>query len=434
MMNNVLKSMALLCLFIQPAFAQSPAAPLDSIAESYVKLVLKVGLHNDDYVDFYYGPEEWKIAKAPESKEKYPLADLANEASSLIRRMESLPWAKNPSAREKFLLKQLLAVKAFINILQGTKYTFDEESQALYDVVPPHVAYSYYDSLLARLDGLLPGEGAIGERLEEYRDRFIVPHDKMIPVLETVTEKSRQLTHQYLDLPENEQVTSEYVTDKPWGGFCTFLGNAHSLVQLNTDLPYGIIGLMDQATHEVYPGHHTNFTLFEKCLVNDSGWVEFTVSPLYTPFAIIAEGIATNAIDIAFPDDDRLRYMREVLFPIAGFDPEEAEHYLEVNKARNQLSNVDIAIARDYLDGANDSLTTATLMKKYFGCSDEEADRLISFLDAYRCYWITYPIGYDLVNNYVLTATAGSDDPDLRWKTFKTLLTTPVTPSDLRVE
>src|SRR3989304_5197552 len=35
---------------------------MNNIAEAYVKLVLKVGQHDADYVDAYYGPEEWKPA------------------------------------------------------------------------------------------------------------------------------------------------------------------------------------------------------------------------------------------------------------------------------------------------------------------------------------------------------------------------------------
>ena len=33
---------------------------MNTIAEAYVKLVLKIGQHDADYVDAYYGPEEWK--------------------------------------------------------------------------------------------------------------------------------------------------------------------------------------------------------------------------------------------------------------------------------------------------------------------------------------------------------------------------------------
>ena len=33
---------------------------MNNVAESYVKLVLQVGQHDPNYVDFYYGPEKWR--------------------------------------------------------------------------------------------------------------------------------------------------------------------------------------------------------------------------------------------------------------------------------------------------------------------------------------------------------------------------------------
>ena len=37
---------------------------MDLIAEQYVKLVLTIGLYDADYVDAYYGPEEWRLGLA----------------------------------------------------------------------------------------------------------------------------------------------------------------------------------------------------------------------------------------------------------------------------------------------------------------------------------------------------------------------------------
>ena len=33
---------------------------MDLSAEGYVKLVLNIGLYDSDYVDAYYGPEDWR--------------------------------------------------------------------------------------------------------------------------------------------------------------------------------------------------------------------------------------------------------------------------------------------------------------------------------------------------------------------------------------
>ena len=39
---------------------EEKVAPIDSIAEKYVKLTLEIGQHDPDFVDAYYGPDEWK--------------------------------------------------------------------------------------------------------------------------------------------------------------------------------------------------------------------------------------------------------------------------------------------------------------------------------------------------------------------------------------
>jgi hypothetical protein len=423
---------AIVAVVAAPAIAGD--ANLDSIAESYVKLVLKTGLYNSDYVDYYYGPEEWQIPNTPESKAQYPLSALAGEADSLIQQLESIEPYGPLAARGRFLAAQLKAVRAFISQLQGVRLTFDQESKALYDVVAPHRDYAYYDSVFASIDSLLPGNGEITERLADYHNRYTVPPDKVQSIMDTVTAHAREITRQYIDLPTNEAVTLEYVTDKPWEGFCKFLGHGRSLVQTNIDLPLRLYGAVDGATHEVYPGHHTNFAMIEKRLVLDSGWMEYTVLPIFTPWAVVAEGIATYAINIAFPPEARLQYFRDRVFPLAGFDGSEAEHYLNVMAARRELGNVDEVIAREYLDGVIDSLAAAALLKKYYGQGDLQAGNSISFYDTYRSYIVTYSVGYELVRDYLATATNDATDPELRWRAFAALLSAPITPSDLTVE
>ena len=37
---------------------------MNEVAEQYVKLVLEIGLYKPDYVDAYYGPDEWLPEKS----------------------------------------------------------------------------------------------------------------------------------------------------------------------------------------------------------------------------------------------------------------------------------------------------------------------------------------------------------------------------------
>src|SRR3954470_13041601 len=158
----------------------SPAsqAPMNSIAERYVKLVLAVGEHDAAYVDAYYGPPEWKQQV---SGRKRPLADLEREADDLLAALgPSRKGADAETLRHTYLSHQLSAVKARVRMLRGAKMTFDEESRALYDAVAPTDPESYFQGTLDELDRMLPrGEGTIAERLERFRAQFVIPKDRL---------------------------------------------------------------------------------------------------------------------------------------------------------------------------------------------------------------------------------------------------------------
>ena len=71
---------------------KQPSVELDTkmnnLAEQYVKLILKVGKFDPDYVDAYYGPEEWK----PDSgfvADSSALKHLDAEADALMDSLES---------------------------------------------------------------------------------------------------------------------------------------------------------------------------------------------------------------------------------------------------------------------------------------------------------------------------------------------------------
>ena len=64
---------------------------MNQIAERYVKLVLALGQHDENYVDAYYGPEAWQAtAKA----EKVPLDKIKDDATSLIEQLKKLNLSK----------------------------------------------------------------------------------------------------------------------------------------------------------------------------------------------------------------------------------------------------------------------------------------------------------------------------------------------------
>ena len=411
---------------------------MDSIAESYVKLVLKVGVYDPDYVDAYYGPEEWKPVEVEAGKQKeFPYDLLNGEVTSLISQLEKVnqnEFSSLEKLRYKYLEKQLFSVKAKIDLLSGKRMSFDEESEALYDAVAPVHDEEYFENILRKLDSALPGEGDIYERFNNYRKEFIILKDKLDVVFKAAIAECRRRTLKYIKLPSNEDFTLEFVTDKPWHAYNWYKGNSFSVIQINTDLPIYIEWAIGLASHEGYPGHHVHLTLLEKHLLRDRNWVEYFVCPLFSPQSLIAEGIAEYArIDLVFPGSERVEFEREVLFPLAGFDPSKAEKYYKIIKLRDKLRCYGRKeTARRYLDGRISKDEALAWLRKNCLGTPGEVEQAVRFFEKYRSYIITYSVGRDMLKDYI-EAHGGTDENYMkRWELFSMLLSTPPTASGLK--
>jgi hypothetical protein len=400
---------------------------MNAISERYVKLVLALGEHDADYVDAYYGPPEWREeVKA----NKQSLDEIRAGAVAVIAELKSKTPVDNMQAlRLKYLRRQTEALLARVDMLRGKKLTFDEESKALYDAVAPHHDEAYFQKLTADLAKELPGKGSLTDRLETYRNGFVIPKDKLDAVFKEAISGCRARTLQHMTLPKSETFTVEYVTNKSWSGYNWFKGNYTSLIQVNTDLPIFIDRAIDLACHEGYPGHHVYNSLLEKNLVNDRGWKEFSVYPLFSPQSLIAEGSANYGIDVAFPAHERVAYEKQHLFPIAGIDPKQADRYYRIQALTGKLSYAGNEAARRYLDGKITADQAAEWLTKYALMAPARAKQRVKFIDQYRSYVINYNLGRDLVAKYV-ERHAGSDSAK-RWKVFGELLSSPRLPSDL---
>ena len=412
-----------------PARSQTNAPkanPMNTIAERYVKLVLAVGQHDTDYVDAFYGPAEWKTEAG---RQKMPLPEIEVQAERLIADIPALSEADRRDAmvvlRRDYLTRQLAALRTRVRMLQGAKLTFDEESQALYDAVAPVHPESYFVDALQALEPLLPGAGPLVDRYDAFRQRLIIPSNRLARVFDRAIAEARTRTLAHVQLPPNERFTVEYVTNKPWSGYNWYQGDCRSLIQVNTELPIYIDRAVDLACHEGYPGHHVYNALLEQHLVRERGWVEFTVYPLFSPQSLIAEGTANYGIEVAFPGDQRAAFERDVLYPEAGLDPSQAAAYARVQALVDRLAYAGNEAARRYLNGAFDRKQATAWLAQYAMTSPARAEQRTRFFDTYRSYVINYNLGKDLVKQYVESRGSG-------WDEFARLLASPRLPSGLR--
>lgn len=415
---------------------QQKTQSMNELAERYVKTILRLGQYNEDVVDAYYGPEEWKPREAP--ADSLPAAEFLEELEAIQQQLAAQPSQGLTAAEERRILmfqKQVQAAITKIEIMQGKKLPFDEEARLLYDAVPPRFKAVYFDSLLQDIDHELPGKGSIAERWAAYRAKFEIPKEKLDTVFQAAISEARKRTKARYQLPENENFRVEYVTDKAWSGYNYFQGGGYSLIQLNTDFAIYIERAIDLACHEGYPGHHVFNTLLEQQLVNERGWKEYTVYPLFSPQSLIAEGSANYGIEVAFPAEERLQFEKEVLFPLAGLDPAEAERYYTILAKINQLDFAGNEAARAYLDGKMSREEAADWIVKYNFYDPGKALQRTRFFDRYRSYVINYNLGQQLVRNYVEAGLKKegdvAPDPEKRWLLFREILSNPFTASML---
>src|SRR5688572_23185207 len=193
--------------------AQSPSSPMDSAAQDYVKLVLAVGIHDADYVDAYYGPPEWRTEAAAARRS---IRQLDRDAWLLLKKLQTvqLPSGTDEIERQRhyYLTAQLGSLRARLSMLRGKRFTFDEESLALYHALARPRTTEEFENVLADLARRLPGEGAVWERYEEFRSRFEIPQERLHEVFTAAIDGCRARTLEHIELPPDESFTIEYVT------------------------------------------------------------------------------------------------------------------------------------------------------------------------------------------------------------------------------
>jgi hypothetical protein len=414
-----------------PTTDSPTSSTLNSAAESYVRLVLSLGEHDSDYVDAYSGPPAWR----DEAKTAAASLDaLRSSAEQLIQRLGAIHTYSETETiqlRHQYLRQQSRSVLARIDMLRGRKFSFEEEAHALYDARPPRHKEEFFRKVLSELDGLIPGTGPIAVRFDQYRKDFIIPVEKLNLVFQIAIQECRSRTLQNIELPGSERFTLEYVTNKTWSGYNWYKGDSNSLIQINTDLPIYIDRAVDLAAHEGYPGHHVYNSMLELHLARERGWVEFTVYALFSPQSLIAEGTANFGIEVAFPGLQRVEFERNVLFPAAGMDAQEADRYYLIHRLTTSLNYAHNEAARGYLDGVMDRRQAEEWLVTYALMSPERAQQRVRFIDTYRSYVINYNLGQDLVRRYIESRGGTADNPKRRWEEFKKLISSPRLPSGL---
>jgi hypothetical protein len=358
-------------------------------AERYLVLGLRLGRHVDGLVDAYYGPSELK--EQVDAEELIPAEQLAVDAETL---RDELP--------DGWLRDQVQGCATYARVIAGDTISYTDEVEGCYGVRPAKVSTDVYEAVHAELDELYPGTGSLRERRDAWRDVHLVDGELAVPVLEDLLPLLRTRTESVLlDLPPGERVTLEPVSDEPWWAFNYYLGNLHSRVVLNTDVPTTGTDLIHLVGHEVFPGHHTEHALKEQVLIREQGKIEEAIQLVPTPQAVLSEGIAETGAELVL--DDAAKEEAYAILRRHGatlIDPQLSER---IAKASERLRTVGLdAALMIHEEGASVEEAEA-FVERWNLVPAEQAKHSVRFVTdpTWRAYVITYSAGRDLCRAYV---------------------------------
>ncbi|HWI51917.1 MAG TPA: hypothetical protein VNT01_07235 [Symbiobacteriaceae bacterium] len=388
--------------------------------EDYVCLALRMEKLFPGFVDGYFGPVEWKALVDAEPEQLAP--DLLKQAAALA---DELPAQGYEPRRAAYLQKQVGAMELLCRKLAGEKVSLADEVRLCFDIQPQWTPEAEFEEALAIYEDALPGEGNVQQRLGARRTRYELGREKahLVKVLmERTMAEVRRRTLAFVDLPEGEGVSLRTVTDQPWGAYNWYHGNYQSLIEVNTDLPTNVGGLLEMMAHEGYPGHHTEHVLKEQLLYRGKGYVENSILLINTPECVISEGIATLAGEMIFGQSEARTWLSDQLYPAAGIEAV-YEDQAKLNRAAELLAGVrGNAVFMLHAEGRPDDEVVRYLVR-YGLMPEDRARKAMSFLKSplWRAYTFTYFYGKRLM----LPLLQGED----RLQVFRRLLTEQVYPS-----
>lgn len=396
---------------------------LNESAKELVTITLKLGELDPDLVDSYIGLQKL------DSNEEIRLELIEKDLKNLFYDINKTKPDNDISLlRKNYQLAILNSLKYRIKFLKGDKVEFLKECEKIYQYKPSLRPISYYDSLLVELDSLIPGEGNLIDRYSKYRHKFIVKNDHLDGSFRKALDYAALKTKEYIEMPIEEGVTIEYMEGAPWSAYNWYKGNYNSLIQVNKSVDIHFEKILDLAAHESYPGHHVYYTKREKNFYKDSGFVEFSIYPLYSPVSFLAEGTAEYGIDLVFPENEKIDYIYNNLVNDEEVSKDDLKKYISILDIFEKLDEVIINISQKYLDGEIIIEEAVRMLRKYGLESEISAIRRMNFVRRYRSYIINYTLGKRFVKNYI---EKHADNEESKWDIYKDLIEKPYLPNDL---
>lgn len=391
---------------------------IERYAQEFVTLALAFGRGHDGEIDAYFGPRRFAAQAHSGTSGTITREALRVRAQALLAQIDA-EQLEAPSPRGARLAAQVRSFAALLDTMDHPP-SFEAEARAVYGLDATQIDPLRQRVLLRRLDTLLPGDAPLAERVAAYRDRFAVPEAKLRAVFNRALAECRGRTLAHWSLPADEWLEVEW-TRKVAAAWHRYEGSHRSRVQINPAAVRYLGSAIDIACHEGYPGHHAQFVLMDAATGVAGLPIEDTVVVLRSPTSVLREGAADYGVDLAFPYEERVAFTRDVLFPIAGFEPAEAAVYVEVHCLVTELALSTVAILRDYRNGRLPPAAAEAQLRTEALVSSPRA--LLRFVDQFGAYAIGYTVARDAVRDAVTARSRASGIGT--WRALRELLVQP---------
>jgi len=387
------------------------ADDIDAFAREYVELGLTYGEIEADALDFYFGPEDM----VPPADEGEPDREVIRaDLEEMLARLAEAPR----TARRDHLAGKAASLLAIMDASSPDEnMPFAEQAQRLYGV---NVAAPDEDGLQRarqQLEAMLPGPGSLVRRMDAYAANFVIGEDRRRAIFMRALDECRERTMNRWALPADNTLEVEW-NGSVGAAWHTYLGDGHSVLQVNPAAVADIGSSLDVACHEAWPGHHAQFLVQR---ASSSFALEDKLVFTRSPEQLLREGAAQFGVDLAFPPAERAAFLRDELFPLAGLDPGEAQTFAQVHAARQALGAAAAPILADYLDRRITGFAAEQALAKEALVSSPAA--LLAFADRYGAYVLGYSVAREAVAACVAArADAAGEGEEGKWLALRAIV------------
>ena len=246
---------------------------MGDLVERYLELGLRLGKHDEELVDSYYGPAE--IEERVEAEGPRDPAELAHDADELLDGLS-----------DSWLAAQVRSLGTTARKHAGEQLSYAEEGALVYGIELRWHDEAAFARGAALMNEALPGTGDVRARYAQWLEDTAIPAEILEPLRDTAAEL-RRLTRERVGLPDGEGYQLELVAGERWLGYAKYQGGLQTAIFVNTDLPLPAAMLVHLTSHEIYGGHHTHRVWQEVELVRARGQIERSLDLLWSPEAVI---------------------------------------------------------------------------------------------------------------------------------------------------